>query len=165
SPIINDIKFLYEKEMEVGEYGLKVISKDLGVRLPKDEAAYIALNIINAEKSCTEKTIDYDELIDSVIQIVEKENNIKINRNDFSCSRFITHMHYMLKRAEDNHMFNSEENRFMKSMKNECQDTYECVQEISGFLKDKLSIDITEEEKLYLMMHIHRLCTREACNI
>ena len=48
-PIVYDIQHLFEKEMAIGAYGLRLIQKELHIALPKEEAAYIALHIINAE--------------------------------------------------------------------------------------------------------------------
>lgn len=48
-PIINDIKHLYAAEMDVGEYGSDIIRREIKFELPPEEAAYIALHIINAE--------------------------------------------------------------------------------------------------------------------
>ncbi len=44
-PIVHDIQFLLKDEYRIGQYGLELIKKELGVYLPKDEAAYIALHI------------------------------------------------------------------------------------------------------------------------
>ena len=38
-----------------------------------------------------------------------------------------------------------------------------CVDIIESVLKKK-NLYMNEEEKLYLMMHVNRLCTREDCN-
>ena len=36
-----------------------------------------------------------------------------------------------------------------------------CVEKISKYLNDEYSINLNDEEKLYLMLHINRLCSRE----
>ncbi len=48
-PIQQDIEHLYETEMEIGRYALKTVKEDLGIDLPEEEAASIALNIINSD--------------------------------------------------------------------------------------------------------------------
>ena len=39
--------------------------------------------------------------------------------------------------------------------------TYECVKNIDYYFKDDLKIDLSNEEKLYLMLHVNRLYQRE----
>ena len=49
-------------------------------------------------------------------------------------------------------------------MKAEYNKTYQCVSHIQTYLKDHLEWNPSEEELLYLMLHINRLCSREDCN-
>lgn len=46
-----DIQRFYQDEYTIGTYALDVIEKKFGVRLPDDEAGFIALHIVNAELS------------------------------------------------------------------------------------------------------------------
>lgn len=54
-PIVNDIQYLFETEMKIGEQALQLIHDKLKVDLPREEAAYIALHIINAEEKAKNK--------------------------------------------------------------------------------------------------------------
>ena len=164
-PIVYDIQHLFENEMRIGEYGLKLIHKELNIYLPKEEAAYIALHIINAEEQDRNKKVNQDdEIIDKITAIIEKEYDIKINKDNFNYSRFVSHMHYLLKRGKTKHLIYSDNNTIYDKLKNDYQNTYDCVKKVSEYLKGILKIELTDEEKLYLMLHINRLCTREDCN-
>ena len=44
-----EIKRFYTKEFGLGIYAIKVISEQLGIDLPEDEAGFIALHFVNAE--------------------------------------------------------------------------------------------------------------------
>ena len=57
-PIVHDIEYLFDTEMEIGEYALTLIRKTLKVFLPKEEAAYIDLHFINAESMNKNKKRD-----------------------------------------------------------------------------------------------------------
>ena len=58
----------------------------------------------------------------------------------------------------------SENKKLFDSMKAEYSKTYQCVSHIQTYLKDHLEWNPSEEELLYLMLHINRLCSREDCN-
>lgn len=164
-PIVYDIQHLFENEMNIGEYGLKLIHKELNIYLPKEEAAYIALHIINAEEQDRNKKVNQDEeIIDKITDIIEREYDIKINKDNFNYSRFVSHMHYLLKRGKTKHLIYSDNNTIYDKLKNDYQKTYDCVKKVSEYLNRILKIELTDEEKLYLMLHINRLCTREDCN-
>ena len=50
NPLTWQIKRFFKKELEVGEYALEVIKSKLGVELSEDEAASIALHIMNSKR-------------------------------------------------------------------------------------------------------------------
>lgn len=164
-PIIYDIQHLFEKETSIGEYGLELIRKRLKIYLPREEAAYIALHIINAEEQDKNKKANKDDaLIEEITAIIEKEYKLKIDRDNFNYSRFVSHMYYLLKRGKTKHLIYSENNTIYEKLKEGHQKTYDCVKIVSEHLNKKLKVELTDEEKLYLMLHINRLCTREDCN-
>ena len=165
-PIMHDIEFLYEKEYDVGLYGLEIIKRKLNKTLPKEEAASIALHIINNESQIIEEgNNDINRnIIDEICEIIENEFAIKINKKNFNYSRFVSHMHYLLKRIESKELIGNDNSKIYETLKNSYPKTYKCACKISNKLKEKLDITLTEDELLYLILHINRLCTREDCN-
>lgn len=161
-PIMYDIKYLYPNEMQVGENALRYINKCKRIKLSKEEAASIALHFINAE-SISRKTKDTSgELIEDIITIIEDFYSIKIDRNGFNHSRFVSHMQYLMQRQKVNQEILSENRRLFTTMMSEYPMVYECVVQIKDFLKREIDWDSSEEELLYLMLHINRLCARES---
>ncbi len=163
-PLVYDVKHLYEKEYELGLYGLKLIKEKLRQFLPKEEASYIALHLLNAEEHIKEKTLEDEEVIDQIVRITEKEFGIQIDKEGFSYSRFVSHMYYLLKRGKENDLIKTENTEIYNKIRTDYQQTYLCVEKISAYFVSKLNTKLTDEEKLYLMLHINRLCTREDCD-
>ncbi len=163
-PIVNDIQHLFEKEMEVGKYGIKLILKELGVYLPADEAAYIALHIINSqERDKNNEDMQNDRMIDAVVRIIEDNYEIKVNKEDFNYSRFVSHIYYLLKRGRKQEMMKSDNDRIYQNLIKEYPKTKETADKVSDYLEKNIHVQLNNEEKLYLMLHINRLCTREGC--
>lgn len=164
-PIINDIEQLFPKEYKIGLYGLNLIKKELEVGLADSEAAYIALHIINEEEqNVCSKYKNSDAIIDDVVKIIEETYEIKINKKDVNYSRFVSHMHYLLKRGEENNLIYSSNKKLYDRVKDDCPMAYICAKKIEEYLIRSSIIRLSQEEKLYLMLHINRLCTREGCN-
>lgn len=164
-PIVYDIQHLFEKEMSIGAYGLRLIQKELHITLPKEEAAYIALHIINAEMQDKNKKTDKDnEIIEHILTIIEREYDMQINKDNFNYSRFVSHMHYLLKRGESKQLINTDNKAIYDKLKQDYRQSYECVRQVSAYLNGIFHMELSDEEKLYLMLHINRLCTREDCN-
>lgn len=164
-PIAYDIQQLFEKEYEVGQYGLKLIREKLNVWMPREEAGYIALHIINAEEQCKSiESLKNETIINDIKRIIEDFYDIHINENSSNYARFISHMNYLFKRNNSTSLLENKNNKLFEATTKEYKKTYQCVQNISLYLKTNGNINLTDEEKLYLILHVNRLCTREDCN-
>ena len=164
-PIINDIEELYEKEYKVGVYALKLIREKLHVYLPREEAGYIALHIINVEDQPGGNDEKQDDVIlSSVIKIIEDTFEINIEKQGVNYSRFVSHLHYLLKRGKTKHLIKTNNSKLYESVTNEFPKTTECAHFVAQFIDSQLNVKLTDEEILYLILHINRLFTREDCN-
>ncbi len=160
-PIVQDIRYLFETEMEIGRFGVELLKRKMRIYFDDDEAAYIALHIINAEAAGEgEKNKLDDRLIEEITRIIEDRFDMKIDKNGFSYSRFVSHMHYLLKRGNERKLLNSEPHMY-EAMKKEYPDICDCMKKVQEYLEKNLSWKLTNEECFYLMLHIHRLCDRE----
>lgn len=165
-PFSHDIQHLYEEEMRVGEYAVRLINKEFHIFLSKEEAISIALHLINAEnirKDCGNQQ-DEDIIIFDITKLIEQTFQIQIDRDGFNYARFITHLQYLLKRKGTKKEMTSDNQKLYEVMKQDFSSTYACVEQIRAYLISNLSWNPGEEELMYLMLHINRLCTREDCN-
>ena len=164
-PIVNDIEQLFEKEIDVGNFGIKLIRKKLSIYLPREEAAYIALHLINARQKAKNRDEEIDnQIIEDITKIVENGYNLEIDRHDFNYSRFKTHLHYLLKRGKENEQLNTDNRQMYQTLVKEYPKNYETANIIKEYLLKKINLSLNDEEMMYLMIHINRLCTREDCN-
>jgi len=163
APMQYDIENLYTKEFSMGQEALKVINQQLKANLPSEEASNLALHFLNAENMSEKpngKEGD-DDLISEITDIISSYFEIYIDKRGFNYSRFVTHMQYLLKRQSEGVSIHSGNNVMYKDMVKNYPKTASCVQKISEYLSDQRGIKLEDEEKLYLMMHVNRLCSRE----
>lgn len=164
-PLFYEVRQLYPRESEIGRKALKLIESRLGVKLPREEAAAIALHFVNYRQDTNRRdAVDYGAVIDQVTCTIEQELNICIDKDGFNYYRFVTHMHYMMKRTEDDAMIVSPNQEIFESLCKEFPEIHRCALKIRSLLKQTLHKELTDEEILYLMLHINRLCTREDCD-
>ena len=166
NPFLYDIQYFYEKEMDIGNLALKMIRRYLKVNLPEEEAGNIALHFINAE-ALNEKDKEFnfsDTIIEEVTHLIEKELDIRIKREDFNYSRFVSHLQYLIKRKDTAGNASSDNIKLCMEMKQEFPQIYQCVLKIRDYMAKKLEWELNEEEQLYLILHVNRLYAREDCN-
>ena len=69
-------------------------------------------------------------------------------------------MEYLLRRAREGQEVSDENLKLYKTVKSEIPEINRCVNGIAVLLKEQ-GYPLNEEEKLYLMLHVNRLCDRE----
>lgn len=158
-PLYYEVYRLYPKEIKIGTFALSLIENELNIKLPKDESAAIALHLINYGMTSNKKTEKNDSMIETIVKIIEEKMEMKINRKDASYIRFVIHVYYLLERIDDNKATNTDNKSLFLSVKKEYPKIYECVLDICK----KIGLKLNEEEQLYLILHVNRLCTHEGC--
>lgn len=163
NPMLNELQHLYENEMLLGKWAIKHIEKRLSIRLPQSEAGNIGLHFINAERQIKQKPEkdDMEHFVEDITDIIESEMNLIVDRNDFSYSRFVTHLKYLLKRSNRIDQSKIETEKMYDSVCDELPELEPLMEKIKEYITAALHIEPGKEELLYLMLHINRLCARD----
>lgn len=159
NPLLWEIKQYYPSEFKVGVQSLSILKKMLGIELPVDEAAFIALHFITAEYDTKmDVTFDIPRLIDDIIAIVESEFSIKIDKESIHYERFITHLKFFAARVlQAKQMPDDDDFLFRNMIRDQYKKSYACAQIIRQHLDECYKVAISEEEVVYLTVHIKRV--------
>ena len=163
NPMTNEIRHLYEKEMLLGKWAVKHIAKKLSIRLPQSEEGNLALHFINAMQMVkqSQEEDDMEHFVEDITDIIESEMNIIIDRNDFSYSRFVTHLKFLLKRSHKLNESISDNVKMYEQVYSNHPEIRGAIAKIKEYIIVELDIEPSKEELLYLMIHINRLCARD----
>ena len=154
-----DIKKFYKSEFEVGLYALDVINKKFGVSLSEDEAGFIALHIVNSQLDLHKKSVkEITELMQEIEKIVTITFATNLDTTSVYYYRFITHLKFFAERLfnEKTHV-NQDIDGLLDIVKDKYIDSYKCVLKISDFIFKKYNYTLTNEEILYLTIHITQI--------
>ena len=94
------------------------------------------------------------------ISELAEEMNITLDKTGFNYSRFVTHMYYLLDRSNKVLLPSTENQQMFDTLVEKYPKAYHCAL----LIQDELNSKLNDEELLYLIIHINRLCTREDCN-
>lgn len=155
-----EIKRFYKEEYQVGKYAINYINQALNVELPKDEATSIAFHLIVASQEKT--NIETRELLEGVNRIVDitmKHLGKQIDEDSLAYSRYIIHLKFFLSRIVSSQTSNetSELTNIFGQLITKYKNVEKCVEEICEFIKEKFNYVCTDEDSIYLMIHIVRL--------
>jgi len=154
-----EVEQLYPKETELGQFAVKLIQAKLLVKLPESEITNIAMHFVNAEEESVyeEEVQGKEELINETVEQIEKFFSIQIDRDGFNYNRYVTHMRYYVKRVKEKKQFMDDNTSVIRMMKDENPEIYECATQIADLIGNRLQESSSEDEILYLMIHINRI--------
>lgn len=160
NPLIWEIKKFYTKEYEIGLKSLEFIKDETGKKLPEDEACNIALHLINAQVNNAggkvEDVAKQTKMIQDILNIVKYTYNIPLDEKSLNYERFVTHLRFFFQRLSKNQEVEAEDDFLLKQVKVKYRNAYDCMLKIEAYLEKELS----DEEKLYLTIHIQRVTQR-----
>ena len=92
---------------------------------------------------------------------MEEYFHIIVERDSFNYSRYATHLQYLFQRVCQHKEINSDNLKLYESLKEEFADVAACVEKIAEHIRGKWGCQLSEEERLYLILHINRICMKE----
>jgi beta-glucoside operon transcriptional antiterminator len=159
--LFNEIKILYKKEFDIGMWALRHIERELQIKMPIDEAAYIALHIHTAklQNGDIKQSIRQTAIVGSMVDTIKDYLNIEIEEDDISYQRLITHLRFAISRvSESNGQIMDDEMLIL--LKKKFASSYNCAKEVSFNLAQTHGIHLPEQELGYITLHIERLRQR-----
>ena len=161
-----DLQQMYPDEWRSGKYIWERACREFGVQLPREEIVGIAMNLINSRvgDGDGEKNDRLEEdarMLDDITHIIESRFRIIIDREGFNYSRFVTHMEYLFQRIHRHERVSSDNLQMYDTMIKGYPDIAACVDKIAAHISKTWDCSLSEEEKLYLMLHINRICSKE----
>lgn len=88
-PLTYDVQQLYPLEYKIGRYITARVRQELGVELPREEVASIAMNLVNAKTGAevtvaSDRAQSFERLLNDVTDIVEYDFRTIIDRESLS---------------------------------------------------------------------------------
>lgn len=159
NPLLYEIRTLYPKEYDVARDGLHKINQYFNVTLPKDEIRFIAMHIVNASLDENIANIyEITKITKSIVDIVRYHFNLSINEDELNYSRFMTHLKFFSQRLINQQSLSevTDEN-LLDVLRQKYAKSDACVDKIADFLFKHYNHKISNDERVYLILHIARL--------
>ena len=158
-----DIRRFYKDEFQVGLWALDLIEEKCKVRLPEDEAGFIALHLANAQMNEEKMHNMYEitRIMQEMVNIVKYYFHIEFDEDDVYYYRFITHLKFFAKRLTEHKTYMEDENDDLwEVIREKYPQAFRCVEKITQFIQKKYDYQLSKEEQLYLTIHIERVINK-----
>lgn len=160
--VFYELKTFYPKEYQIGLYALELMKEKMQIELPLEEAANIAFHIVNAQKADSQ----YDamraaKLIGQIMTLTTYYMNCQPDTESIHYSRFVSHLQFFAERFFTNRMLEDKDDFLYMQIESAYPKALACAERVRTLILTQYNVNITNEEVVYLAVHIERLSSRK----
>lgn len=161
NPFLTEVEILYRQEFEIAKKAVAMLVEQSGVEIPGGEIGFIAMHIHSARNSGKlSQTIKCAYLANVITEIIEKEQEIRIDRQSLDYARFVTHVRFTVERLLRNTPIN---NDLLGAIKRKYKVSYALAKKVGKVIAEELDIPAVPEGEIgYITIHIEKLCTTKS---
>ena len=155
-----EVKRFYKDEYEVGKKALKMINETLNINLKKEESTSIAFHLITATENKTNReALKIMKAVSEIMNIVETDLSIVVDEDSMAYSRFVIHLKFFMRRVLFEATKPSDES--LGDIYSQIQTGHDeanlCVDKIAEYVSETYNCSVSDDERLYLIIHVERL--------
>lgn len=149
---------LYPKEYALGLEALDIIDARLGVRLPVDEAGFIALHLVNAQLNGEMPEVArITRVMQEILNLVKYQLRLEYDEESLSYQRFVTHLKFFAQRMLNRTVVADDDMTLHVAVKENYPQAWQCSEKIGEYLATQYQRGLTTEEIMYLSINIERV--------
>lgn len=154
NPFNDELKVLYPVEYALAEKAVLMVKDKLGVALPSDEIGIIAMHIhTGIESSNLSKTVKYTNIIGELVETIEREMGISVDRAGMDYARLVIHLRFALDRTDKDKPI---DNPLLDIIRRKYKKSYRVAEKLGRIIEGYLDKKVPEGEVGYLAIHIER---------
>lgn len=158
-----EVAVLYPDEFKAAKRMAEVIGERLEVDLPSEEHIFLTTHLLNATRDEPNGTAALlFRRVQHVVAIVEQRFDIELDSTSPDYARFILHVKFLLQRLVSETMLRGTDSSFYDFAVQRYPEATECAKRVQQYVLASTGSELTDEEMLYLIVHIERLTQRVA---
>ena len=157
--LLTEVRLFYPREFAVGRHALELIRTEMQVDFPEDEAANIALHLVNAEYDTSlSGTLHSTQALHDITGVLAGWPGITLRGDSLYYDELIVHLKLLVlrvfSRTEGDEA--AAEPNFVSAIRSVCPREYTCAQAVAHYLEKQSGRTVFDEEAAYLAVQIHR---------
>lgn len=153
-----ELRVLHPQEFAAATVMADVISSRLDRALPDEEAVFLTMHLLNATRDEPNGTAaQLLRRVQHVVATVETGLGVSLDVDGADYARFILHVQFLLQRLVSESMLRSSDTSFFEFARMKYPDSYRIAVEVKAYVAAATGSDLSDEELLYLIVHVERL--------
>ena len=163
-PLRSEVSHLYPRELAAATHIVALVNSRLDEPIPDDEAVAITLHLVNAGFASGDLSETYrmTGLFRQLFDVLEQAYGRSFDRDSVSAARFVTHLRYFFIRMRRGEQLAEGHEILSVAIQQAYPEAYGVALKLAAVLELRLGDEITDNELLYLTMHVARLVAEPA---
>lgn len=158
-----ELRILHPHESEAAQRLAASIGQSLGRDLPEEEAVFLTMHLLNATRDEPNGTAALlFRRVQHVAATVETGLGVSLDTDSADYARFILHVQFLLQRLVSRSMLRSTDTSFFEFARDRYPRAYAIAEEVKAYVLAATGSELTDEELLYLIVHVQRLASQVA---
>lgn len=159
--LLAEVRTFYPREYALGKYGLELLEQELSIHFPDDEAANIALHLVNAEyENSIRDTLRITQTLHDVLTTLAGWPQLQLDQESGFYDEFTVHLKFLVFRAFSNQVQHQKDPGFVEAVRRCYPDEFRCARQIVEGLGNRSGTRLPAEEEAYLAASLHRTCRK-----
>ncbi|WES63214.1 PRD domain-containing protein [Microbacter sp. GSS18] len=156
-----ELGVLYPEEYRAAELMVEQLSTDLSVDLPDEEKVFLTMHLVNATQDAPNGTAALlFRRVQHIASTVESFFDLSLDTESPDYARFILHVKFLLQRLVSDSMLQSGDTSFYEFARRSYPRAAECADVVAEYIHAAAGTELTDEERLYIIVHVERLTQR-----
>lgn len=158
-PLQAEVAHLYPAELAVAQRMVAFVNERLDVELPDVEAVPLTLHLVNAGFATGDLSSTYKMTgaFQQIFEVIASAYGQPVDTGGVSAARFITHLRYFFVRVKTERQLARGASTLTDAIRDAYPEAYQCALRIQAVLELRLGQPISEDEVVYLTLHVERL--------
>ncbi len=158
NPMAWEIRHYYVDEFKVGLQALEIVKRRLGTELPQDEAASIAMHIVNAElNEDMPNVVTLIKVLQDSLNIIKYHFQVDFDEESLHYGRLVTHLKFFAQRIIKGECEEESDEALYEVVSDQYVEASACARKIKKYAKEKYKFEVSKAEMTYLIVHIERV--------
>lgn len=165
-----ELEYQYPELNRLAKWFVGRVSQETGVELGLAEVSSITMHFVNALEGRRRRSEGEDEttrlkrITEVITEIIEKFFSIRVDVNSYYYFRFKNHLKYLVIRKTRGGNLPQDHTEMYDQIRTQYPEAARCTFQIDDFLTDEFGQRCSEEELMYLMIHVALLYQKYSNN-
>lgn len=159
--LLAEVRAFYPQEFAVGQYALRLLEEEVGLPIPEDEAASIALHLVNAEYDTSlSQMVHITQVMQDILSIIQKDRTLNISDKSSHFDELTVHLKFLVLRVFSNEDGERPEPEFVNVVRMIYPNEFQCANRVAAWLEQFSRRPISQETRAYLAVNIRCACRK-----